>query len=199
MDKSRASKLSAETVNQILEENEALKAIATDYTELKKFAEDVVEKHNSLVIEYKSKQSEIHELKEKEQELTKQLKKKEDEISALRSINKKMEKGLEDFQNHINNLLDKFEMMNEQNRKQEATIQSLERYIELMDTSSPRIKNERGAGRKKKYTQQQIDFVVEHRLAGEEYESITEEMNARFTDKEWGVKELKYIFSRYKE
>ncbi len=199
MDKSRASKLSAETVNQILEENEALKAIATDYTELKKFAEDVVEKHNSLVIEYKSKQSEIHELKEKEQELTNQLKKKEDEISALRSINKKMEKGLEDFQNHINNLLDKFEMMNEQNRKQEATIQSLERYIELMDTSSPRIKNERGAGRKKKYTQQQIDFVVEHRLAGEEYESITEEMNARFTDKEWGVKELKYIFSRYKE
>lgn len=200
MDKlnARAQKMSSERINELLDENESLKAIVSDYSELKKFAEEVVEKHNVLVTEYKSKQNELTELRESEEKLREENQQKDEEIARLKELSDKLEQRLVDFQNHINSLLDRFQAMDEQNKKHEATISSLERYIEIMDTAPKYIKNERGAGRKKKYTQEQIDFVVDSRTNGVDYETIMVQANEKFPNREWTVKEIKYIFSRYK-
>ena len=77
---------------------------------------------------------------------------KEKKNIKLRDVSEKLENRLLDFKNHINNLLDQYQSLEESNKKHEATIVSLERYIEIMDKSPKHIKNERGAGRKKKYT-----------------------------------------------
>lgn len=201
MDKSnsKGQKITSERINQLIEENENLKAIVSDYSELKQFAEEVVEKHNILVVEYKAKQSELIETREIEQQLRKMLEDKEKENIKLRDVSEKLENRLLDFQNHINNLLDQYQSLEESNKKHEATIVSLERYIEIMDKSPKHIKNERGAGRKKKYTQEQIDWVVNARLNGVDYEKIVEDIIIKFPEKEWSIKEIKYIFSRYKK
>lgn len=191
--------ITSEMVNQLIEENKNLKAIVSDYSDLKNFAEEVVEKHNNLVVEYKSKQAELAEVKENEKSLQKQVKQQEEEIVRLTDLSDKLEKRLMDFQNHINNLLDRFQTMEEQNKKYESTIESLERYIEIMDNTPKRIKNERGAGRKKKYSQEQIDFIVHSRQSGMDYEAIVNEVNQKFSGRMWTVREIKYIFSRYKE
>lgn len=194
----RGQKNSNERVNQLIEENESLKAIVSDYSELKKFAEEVVEKHNDLVNEYKSKQTELIESKETEQSLRAQLEQKDEEIQTQKDLTAKLEQRLVDFQNHINNLIDKFQSLEEVNKKHENTISSLEKYIEIMDTAPKTIKNERGAGRKKKYTQEQIDLVLDAKNKGEDYEFIVAKMNKEFSDKAWEIKEIKYIYSRYK-
>lgn len=166
---------------------------------MKQFAEEVVEKHNVLVVEYKAKQGELSDARETELHLRKQLQELEDENIKLKDLSDKLEKRLIDFQNHINNLLDRFQNLEEEKKKQEATISSLERYIEIMDKTPKRIKNERGAGRKKKYTQEQIDWIVNARLNGVEYSKIVEDAAVKFPQKEWTIKEIKYIFSRYKK
>lgn len=194
----RVQKLSSEKINEILEENESLKAIVSDYSELKKFAEEVVEKHNVLVLEYKSKQSELIEVRENEKKLQSEIIAKDEEIIRLKEVSEKLEQRLIDFQNHINSLLDRFQSLDEQNKKHEATISSLERYIEIMDSTPKYIRNERGAGRKKKYTQEQIDFIVEARTNGVDYENIIVQATEKFPSRDWTIKEIKYIFSRYK-
>lgn len=201
MDKksSKEKNISAEKINQLIEENQNLKAIVSDYTDLKNFAEEVVEKHNSLVLEYKSRQNELTEMKESEKFLKEQLEQKNQEIQRLKDLSEKLEKRLVDFQNHINSVLDRFQALEEENKKHEATISSLERYIEIMDHPQKRIKNERGAGRKKKYTQEQIDFIVKSRLEGVEYDVIMAESNEKFPIRSWTIQEIKYIFNRYKK
>ncbi len=195
----KSQKITSEKINQLIEENESLKAIVADYSELKQFAEEVVEKHNTLVVEYKAKQNELAEIKENEVILQKQIQETEEENTKLKELSTKLEKRLLDFQNHINSLLDRFQSLEEENKKQEATITSLERYIEIMDKAPKHIKNERGAGRKKKYTQEQIDWIVDARLNGVDYDKIVEDTSVKFPQKEWTIKEIKYIFSRYKK
>ncbi|MDO4710721.1 MAG: hypothetical protein Q4A75_01995 [Peptostreptococcaceae bacterium] len=191
--------ISTDKLDQLIEENQNLKAIVKDYTDLKNFAEEVVEKHNSLVLEYKSRQTDLTEAKEIERSLREQLVQKDEEIKRLKDLSEKLEKRLVDFQNHINNLLDRFQSIEEENKKHEATIMSLERYIEIMDQPPKRIKNERGAGRKKKYKQEQIDYIVRSRLDGIDYEVIVAEANEKFPSRTWSIPEIKYIFNRYKK
>ena len=194
----RGQKNSNEKLNDLIEENESLKAIVSDYSELKKFAEEVVEKHNALVSEYKGKQSELTEARESTRQAELMLKEKDNEIQKQKEIIKNLDQKLVDFQNHINNLIDRFKEVEKDNKRLHTTIESLEKYIEVMDSSQKPVKNERGAGRKKKYSQEQIDLVVDLRTKGHDYDNIKEQMIQEFTSKDWEIKEIKYIYSRYK-
>lgn len=194
----RGQKNSNEKLNDLIEENESLKAIVSDYSELKKFAEEVVEKHNALVSEYKGKQSELTEARESTRQAELRLKKKDNEIQKQKEIIENLDQKLVDFQNHINNLIDRFKEVEKDNKRLHTTIESLEKYIEVMDSSQKPVKNERGAGRKKKYSQEQIDLVVDLRTKGHDYDNIKEQMIQEFTSKDWEIKEIKYIYSRYK-
>lgn len=194
----RGQKNSNEKLNDLIEENESLKAIVSDYSELKKFAEEVVEKHNALVSEYKGKQSELTEARESTRQAELRLKEKDNEIQKQKEIIKNLDQKLVDFQNHINNLIDRFKEVEKDNKRLHTTIESLEKYIEVMDSSQKPVKNERGAGRKKKYSQEQIDLVVDLRTKGHDYDNIKEHMIQEFTSKDWEIKEIKYIYSRYK-
>lgn len=188
----------SEAINSLIEENESLKAVVSDYSELKKFAEDVVEKHNNLLKEYKNKQNELNEAKEKASGFHLELEQKEHQIRRQKEIIADLDKKLVDFQNHINRLLEKFREMEEDKQRMKATVESLEKYIEVMDKSSKPVKNERGAGRKKKYTDEHIEKVVALKLDNHDYEAIVEYMNKNFDTRTWDVKEVKYIYSRYK-
>ena len=194
----RGQKNSNEKLNDLIEENESLKAIVSDYSELKKFAEEVVEKHNALVSEYKGKQSELTEARESTRQAELRLKQKDNEIQKQKEIIENLDQKLVDFQNHINNLIDRFKEVEKDNKRLHTTIESLEKYIEVMDSSQKPVKNERGAGRKKKYSQEQIDLVVDLRTKGHDYDNIKEQMIQEFTSKDWEIKEIKYIYSRYK-
>ena len=194
----RGQKNSNEKLNDLIEENESLKAIVSDYSELKKFAEEVVEKHNALVSEYKGKQSELTEARESTRQAELRLKQKDNEIQKQKEIIANLDQKLVDFQNHINNLIDRFKEVEKDNKRLHTTIESLEKYIEVMDSSQKPVKNERGAGRKKKYSQEQIDLVVDLRTKGHDYDNIKEQMIQEFTSKDWEIKEIKYIYSRYK-
>lgn len=194
----RGQKNSNEKLNDLIEENESLKAIVSDYSELKKFAEEVVEKHNALVSEYKGKQSELTEARESTRQAELRLKEKDNEIQKQKEIIENLDQKLGDFQNHINNLIDRFKEVEKDNKRLHTTIESLEKYIEVMDSSQKPVKNERGAGRKKKYSQEQIDLVVDLRTKGHDYDNIKEQMIQEFTSKAWEIKEIKYIYSRYK-
>lgn len=194
----RGQKNSNEKLNDLIEENESLKAIVSDYSELKKFAEEVVEKHNALVSEYKGKQSELTEARESSRQAELRLKQKDNEIQKQKEIIENLDQKLVDFQNHINNLIDRFKEVEKDNKRLHTTIESLEKYIEVMDSSQKPVKNERGAGRKKKYSQEQIDLVVDLRTKGHDYDNIKEQMIQEFTSKDWEIKEIKYIYSRYK-
>lgn len=194
----RGQKNSNEKLNDLIEENESLKAIVSDYSELKKFAEEVVEKHNALVSEYKGKQSELTEARESTRQAELRLKQKDNEIQKQKEIIENLDQKLGDFQNHINNLIDRFKEVEKDNKRLHTTIESLEKYIEVMDSSQKPVKNERGAGRKKKYSQEQIDLVVDLRTKGHDYDNIKEQMIQEFTSKDWEIKEIKYIYSRYK-
>ncbi len=194
----RGQKNSNEKLNDLIEENESLKAIVSDYSELKKFAEEVVEKHNALVSEYKGKQSELTEARESTRQAELRLKEKDNEIQKQKEIIANLDQKLVDFQNHINNLIDRFKEVEKDNKRLHTTIESLEKYIEVMDSSQKPVKNERGAGRKKKYSQEQIDLVVDLRTKGHDYDNIKEQMIQEFTSKDWEIKEIKYIYSRYK-
>ena len=194
----RGQKNSNEKLNDLIEENESLKAIVSDYSELKKFAEEVVEKHNALVSEYKGKQSELTEARESSRQAELRLKQKDNEIQKQKEIIENLDQKLVDFQNHINNLIDRFKEVEKDNKRLHTTIESLEKYIEVMDSSQKPVKNERGAGRKKKYSQEQIDLVVDLRTKGHDYDNIKEQMIQEFTSKDWEIKEIKYIYRRYK-
>lgn len=200
MDKinSNSVKITNEKINQLIKENENLKSALSDYEELKKYAEDVVEKHNTLVSEYKSKQAEIAEYKENEQFLKNEIKDKDEELERLKDLSGKLDKRCHDFQNNIDKLISRFEEIKEQNAKYETTIASLEKYIEIMDTPQPYVRNARGAGRKKKYKQEHIDFVVGNRSNLVEYEDIVKELQQKYPEIKWSIKEVKYIYNRYK-
>ena len=60
------------------------------------------------------------------------------------------------------------------------------------------VKNERGAGRKKKYNQDHIDRIINLKNSGKEYLEIVDLLNSEFEDMQWGIKEVKYVFTRYK-
>lgn len=188
----------SEIIASLVEENESLKAVVSDYSELKKFAEEVVEKHNTLVSEYKNKQSEIAEIREQNSNLNKEIEQREHQIKRQKEIIADLDKKLVDFQNHINRLLDKFNDIEQDNSRLKSTVESLEKYIEIMDQKGKPIKNERGAGRKKKYTIEQIEKVVELKKREQDYDVIVKYMNEHYSNRKWDIKEIKYIYSRYK-
>lgn len=188
----------SEIINSLIEENESLKAVVSDYSELKKFAEEVVEKHNTLVVEYKNRQTELQEEKEENGKLKEEIEQKDHQIIRQKEIIADLDKKLVDFQNHINRLIEKFNDIEQDNNRLRSTVESLEKYIEIMDQKVKPIKNERGAGRKKKYTQEQIDKVIEMKNEDKDYDNIVEFMDKTFDHRKWDIKEIKYIYSRYK-
>lgn len=190
-------KLTKEQINELIEENKALREVANDYTELKKFAEEVVDKYNKLVADYNSKQGEITKNKDSVKKEKEAKQKLEKELQAQKEISKNLEKKLLEFQAHINNLLEKYTELEKINESYKSTIETLENYIEKMEVKKEPIKNARNAGRKKKYKQSDIDYIIQNRLDGVEYEDIKEYLNKN-TDKEWDIKEIKYVFARYK-
>ncbi len=195
----RGQKNSSDIVNNLIEENEGLKAVVSDYSQLKSFAEEVVEKHNTLLTEYKSRQTELTEAKDYIEILNNELDHKAQEIKRQKDIITNLDNKLHDFQNHINNLIERFKDIEKDNSRLKGTIESLEKYIEVMDNTQRTVKNERGAGRKKKYDKDQIDLAVGLRLKGWDYDKITQNMNESFSHKKWDIKEIKYIYSRYKQ
>lgn len=176
-------------VGELLKENESLKSIANEYKELKTFAQEVVEKYNVIASEYNDLQEDAKKIKAENEALTKELAKQK-EISAT------LDKRLTDFQNHINDLIDKFNDLSNENEKNKSTIVSLEKYIEVMD-KKPHIRNERGAGRKRKYSKEDIMFIVNSRNKRVDYEEIRDGLIEK-TGSNWEVKDIKYIYSRYK-
>lgn len=190
-------KLTKEQINELIEENKALREVIDDYTELKKFAEEVVEKYNRLVADYKIKQGEIAKNKETIQKEKKAAQKAEQDLKTQREISKGLETRLVEFQEHINDLLEKYTELEKTNESYKSTIETLENYIEKMETKKEPIKNARNAGRKKKYKQSDIDYIIKSRQNNVEYEDIKEYLNKN-TDRQWEIKEIKYVFSRYK-
>lgn len=190
-------KLTKEQINELIEENKALREVIDDYTELKKFAEEVVEKYNRLVADYKIKQGEIAKNKETIQKERKAAQKAEQDLKMQREISKGLETRLVEFQEHINDLLEKYTELEKTNESYKSTIETLENYIEKMETKKEPIKNARNAGRKKKYKQSDIDYIIKSRQNNVEYEDIKEYLNKN-TDRQWEIKEIKYVFSRYK-
>ncbi|MGL5255544.1 MAG: hypothetical protein ACRC76_00800 [Proteocatella sp.] len=159
------------------------------YNEINSFSEQVVEKYNVLVEKYNKYVEDF--------EIEKQ--KYEEDIKCQKETNLKLENKFTELQRHVDRLLESYEMLEKENRRLEEVNKSLEKYIEIMDkTKSAPIKNERGAGRKKKYTQKQIDRIIELRTEGLEYTEVVEFLDTEFSDKKWSVKEVKYVFTRYK-
>lgn len=194
----RGQKNSTDRINELIEENEGLKAIVSDYTDLKKFAEEAVEKHNNLISEYRNRQAEILELKEENKRNSQLLDQKDQEIIRQKELVSSLDQKLIDFQNHINDLISRFKDLEREKKRHETTIDSLEKYIEVMDQIQKPIKNERGAGRKREYSQGEIDYVVDLRGQNTSYQTIKEKMEKKFKEKEWDIKKIKYIYSRYK-
>lgn len=185
-------------IQQLMEENQGLKAIVSEYTELKRFAEEVVEKHNGLVAEYKTRQTEVQDVKDELRQAQEQIEHKEEQITRQKGIIADLDKKLTDFQNHITRLIERYNETEQENNRLKATVDSLEKYIEIMDVKTKFVRNERGAGRKKKYTQSQIDSVLALKKQERDYDYIARHMDKAHPERTWNVKEIKYIYSRYK-
>lgn len=159
------------------------------YNEINSFSEQVVEKYNNLVEKYNKYVEDF--------ELDKQ--RYEEDIKTQKEVNLKLENKFTELQKHVDRLLDSYQLLEKENKRLDEVNKSLEKYIDIMDNSkSTPVKNERGAGRKKKYTQEQIDKILELRTESYEYTDIVELLDDQFKDRKWSVKEVKYVFTRYK-
>lgn len=177
--------------NQIENKNmiENYNNLVEKYNEINSFSEQVVEKYNNLVEKY-NKYVEDFEIEKQRYE---------DDIKTQKDVNFKLENKFTELQKHVDRLLDSYQLLEKENRRLDEVNKSLEKYIEIMDnTKTTPVKNERGAGRKKKYNQEQIDRILELRTEGYEYTDIVELLDSEFKDKKWSVKEVKYVFTRYK-
>ncbi|MGB5823158.1 MAG: hypothetical protein WBH44_03725 [Proteocatella sp.] len=165
-------------------------ALVEKYNEINTFSQGVVEKHNILVEKYNQyvdvSMGEISKYQE--------------EIKMQKESTQKIENKFIELQKHVDKLLDSYQNLEKENTRLEEVNKSLEKYIEIMDKSqnSP-VKNERGAGRKKKYSKEQIDRILELKSQGKEYTEIVDALNQEFEEKQWGIKEIKYVFTRYKD
>ncbi len=165
-------------------------ALLKKYNETKNFSQDVVEKHNLLVEKY-NQYVETSMLENS---------KYQEEIKLQKENTKKIENKFAELQKHVDRLLDSYQNLEKDNLRLEEVNKSLEKYIEIMDkTKSGPVKNERGAGRKKKYSEEQIERVLELKCQGKEYTEIVDILNEEFKEKSWGIKEIKYVFTRYKD
>lgn len=177
--------------NQIENKNmiENYNNLVEKYNEINSFSEQVVEKYNNLVEKY-NKYVEDFEIEKQRYE---------DDIKTQKDVNVKLENKFTELQKHVDRLLDSYQLLEKENRRLDEVNKSLEKYIEIMDNSKTTpVKNERGAGRKKKYNQEQIDRILELRTDGYEYTDIVELLDSEFKDRKWSVKEVKYVFTRYK-
>ncbi len=177
--------------NQIENKNmiENYNNLVEKYNEINSFSEQVVEKYNNLVEKY-NKYVEDFEIEKQRYE---------DDIKTQKDVNFKLENKFTELQKHVDRLLDSYQLLEKENRRLDEVNKSLEKYIEIMDNSKATpVKNERGAGRKKKYNQEQIDKILELRTDGYEYTDIVELLDSEFKDRKWSVKEVKYVFTRYK-
>lgn len=177
--------------NQIENKNmiENYNNLVEKYNEINSFSEQVVEKYNNLVEKY-NKYVEDFEIEKQRYE---------DDIKTQKDVNFKLENKFTELQKHVDRLLDSYQLLEKENRRLDEVNKSLEKYIEIMDNSKTTpVKNERGAGRKKKYNQEQIDRILELRTDGYEYTDIVELLDSEFKDRKWSVKEVKYVFTRYK-
>lgn len=165
-------------------------ALVEKYNETKNFSQDVIEKHNLLVEKY-NQYVETSMLESS---------KYQEEIKLQKENTKKIENKFAELQKHVDRLLDSYQNLEKDNLRLEEVNKSLEKYIEIMDkTKSGPVKNERGAGRKKKYSNEHIERVLELKCQGKEYTEIVDILNAEFKEKSWGIKEIKYVFTRYKD
>lgn len=184
--KKENKKLSHIDNNNIIENYNIL---VEKYNEINGFSQQVVEKHNVLVEKYNKY------IEDKENEKIRY----EEEIRLQKDITLKIENKFSELQKHVDRLLESYENLEKESLRLEEVNTSLEKYIEIMDkTKTASVKNERGAGRKKKYNQQQIDRVLELKNSGKEYTEIVDLLNLEFKDRQWGIKEVKYVFTRYK-
>ncbi|WP_028829687.1 hypothetical protein [Proteocatella sphenisci] len=184
--KKENKKLSHIDNNNIIENYNIL---VEKYNEINGFSQQVVEKHNVLVEKYNKY------IEDKENEKIRY----EEEIRLQKNITLKIENKFSELQKHVDRLLESYENLEKESLRLEEVNTSLEKYIEIMDkTKTASVKNERGAGRKKKYNQQQIDRILELKNSGKEYTEIVDLLNLEFKDRQWGIKEVKYVFTRYK-
>lgn len=154
--------------------------------------EAIILKYNELVEKYNSIADELLSTQDNRNNLEKELKKQKDE-------NLKAEQKLIEIQSHVDKLFGTYESIEKENQRQQEVIESLEKYIELMDkTQKPSIKNERGAGRKKKYSQEHINKILQLKSVEEDYSFIVDVMNREYPDRKWDIKEIKYVYTRYK-
>lgn len=177
--------------NQIENKNmiENYNNLVEKYNEINSFSEQVVEKYNNLVEKY-NKYVEDFEIEKQRYE---------EDIKTQKDVNFKLENKFTELQKHVDRLLDSYQLLEKENRRLDEVNKSLEKYIEIMDNSKEApVKNERGAGRKKKYNQEQIERILELRTEGYEYTDIVELLDNEFKDRKWSVKEVKYVFTRYK-
>jgi len=169
---------------------EGYNALVEKYNEINTFSQEAVEKHNTLVEKYN---------KYVESAMSESLKYQE-EIKTQKEITQKIENKFIELQKHVDKLLDSYHNIENEKTRLGEVNKSLEKYIEIMDkTKGAPVKNERGAGRKKKYTKEQIDTILELKAQGKEYTEIVVFLNDKFEEKEWNVKEIKYVFTRYKD
>jgi len=184
--KKENKKLSHIDNNNIVENYNAL---VEKYNEINSFSQQVVEKHNVLVEKY----NKYIEDAEKEK------RRYEEEIRLQKDITLKIESKFSELQKHVDKLLESYENLEKESLRLEEVNISLEKYIDIMDKRKiESVKNERGAGRKKKYNQEQIDKILELKNSGKEYTEIVDLLNLEFKDRQWGIKEVKYVFTRYK-
>ena len=159
------------------------------YNEINGFSQDVVEKHNLLVEKY----NQLAEDSETEK------RRYEEELRLQKDVTLRIESKFSELQKHVDRLLESYESLEKENARLEEVNRSLEKYIEIMDkTKKLPVKNERGAGRKKKYNQDHIDRIINLKNSGKEYIEIVDLLNSEFEDMQWGIKEVKYVFTRYK-
>ncbi len=180
------------TINHIENKNviENYNTLVEKYNEINAFSQEVVEKHNSLVEKY-NQYVEVS-MGEKQRY--------EEEIKVQKEVTHKIENKFVELQKHVDRLLDSYQNIEKENIRLEEVNKSLEKYIDIMDkTKNTPVKNERGAGRKKKYTKEQIERILELKFQGKEYTDIADCLNAEFEEKLWGIKEIKYVFTRYKD
>lgn len=154
--------------------------------------EATVERYNDLVERYNEITDSYLKLEEAKENQIKDLKKQKEEgkIAELKII---------EVQSHIDSLLKSYEALQRENKKQKEIIERLEQYISIMDqTQKTPVKNERGAGRKKKYTEEHINKILELKGKEEDYSYIVEKMNREYPSRKWDIKEIKYVYTRYK-
>ena len=164
--------------NEVVELQEKYAQLKAQFDEVTEFAEEVVEKHNDLLVKYNEKN---------------------DEIKKQKLINEDMQLKFKKLEKHVDSLIESHAVVNSELKRKDEVIQNLEKYIEIVEKSTKEsIKNERGAGRKKKYSEQQINRILSLKDSEKDYIEIVDIMNNEFSEKNWDTKEIKYVYTRYK-